>query len=250
MSLLSIITASYNSERTIEKTMNSILNQQHRPLEYIIIDGESSDQTCKIIKSKEKEFKLKGINLNWISEKDNGIYEAWNKGVKMALGSWISFLGSDDIYYPNSLVEYNNAISKNKNVDFVTAKARIMLNGKLVRKFGEEWRWNVFRKEMKILHAGGFLNKKYFSQYGLFNESYKITGDYEILLRKGEGLRVAFINSYLVEMDGGGISNSQAKEALMEARKAKINTANRNSFMATIEMKLVQLKVFIKSIIS
>ena len=250
MDLLSVITASFNSEKSIVNTMDSILTQEHRPLEYIIIDGNSTDNTCQLIKSKESSFADAGIKLKWQSEPDNGIYDAWNKGLAIATGNWISFLGSDDIYYPKSLSYYYEAIEKNKNSDFVTAKTRIKKENKLIRNFGQEWSWHTFKKEMKILHAGGFLNKNYIDQYGAFDETYKITGDYELLLRKGNELRVEFIDKFLVEMDGGGVSNSELKNALLEARRAKIETAKRSKILANMEMYVVLMKIQLKSILS
>ena len=250
MSSLTVITASFNSEKTIERTIESILAQDHRPLEYIIIDGKSTDKTCEIISKNEAKFKAKGIKFNWQSEKDIGIYNAWNKGLKKATGSWIAFLGSDDTYLSNSLHEYNTAINADNKADFVTAKAKIVKDGKLLRNFGEEWNWKVFRKEMKILHAGGFLNKDYFDRFGLFNEIYKITGDYEMLLRKGENLKVSFIDNFLVEMDGGGVSNSFITEALLEAKRAKIETGKRGKFAAIVEFYIVRFKIYLKTLVS
>ncbi len=243
---LTVITASFNSQETIGRTIESILSQDHRPLEYIIIDGASTDKTCEIIQGSEKRFEEKGILFKWISETDHGIYSAWNKGVKKASGEWISFLGSDDIYTEQSLDEYNKAINDLNSVDFITAKAKIKSKGKLLRDFGEPWRWSIFKKEMKILHAGGFLNKSYFQEYGLFEESYKITGYYELLLRKGANLKVGFIDKFLVEMEDGGISNSNISEAFREATHAKIHTAKRNKLLANLERNIVLTKILIK----
>lgn len=245
--ILSVITACFNSERTIEATLLSILSQGYRPLEYIIVDGNSTDQTCQLIEKYSTNFSAAGIAFKWISESDTGIYNAWNKGLKLASGTWISFLGSDDIYYENSIEKYAKVIEDNPNHDFVTAKAKIMENGVLQRIFGEKFNWNVFKREMKILHAGGFLNRKYIDEYGVFNEDYKITGDYEMLLRKGKNLKVHVIDEVLVEMDAGGLSNTHVNQALNEAKQSKINTAHRNPLLANLEMFIVKTKITLKS---
>ena len=96
--MVSIITVSYNSRQTIEKTIESVLNQTYDDIEYIIIDGNSSDQTVNIIKSYEDSFIKKGYSYRWISENDDGIASAWNKGLKMAKGDIIALLNSDDWY--------------------------------------------------------------------------------------------------------------------------------------------------------
>ena len=99
----SIVTASYNSEKTISDTINSVLNLDFQDFEYIIIDGNSSDDTLEIIQSAVHKFEAKGVSYKFISEKDKGIYDAWNKGIKISEGKWISFLGSDDSYLSNKL---------------------------------------------------------------------------------------------------------------------------------------------------
>ena len=99
---ITVITASYNSEKTIADTIESVLKQKYANIEYLIIDGKSSDNTISIIKQYKDLFE---VRLKYISEKDAGIYDAWNKGVKMSTGSWISFVGSDDILLENTLFQ-------------------------------------------------------------------------------------------------------------------------------------------------
>ena len=101
--LVSIITVCFNSEKTIQKTIQSLLNQSVTGFEYILVDGKSKDSTIEIIKSFENKFKEKGISYKWISEKDTGIYNAFNKGINLSKGKWISFLGSDDIYLKTAI---------------------------------------------------------------------------------------------------------------------------------------------------
>lgn len=109
---VSIITVCFNSEKSIKETISSVLNQTKSNFEYIIIDGKSTDKTIEIIQSFENQFKLKGISYQWISEKDTGIYNAFNKGIKLAQGNWISFLGSDDLYMKNALNVYLRHIDR------------------------------------------------------------------------------------------------------------------------------------------
>jgi glycosyltransferase involved in cell wall biosynthesis len=102
---LSIITVSYNSERTISETIVSVLNQTSSDFEYILIDGNSQDNTVSLIKSFETDFLNRGINYKWVSEKDDGIYDAMNKGIKLASNSVIGFLNSDDYFHDNNVVQ-------------------------------------------------------------------------------------------------------------------------------------------------
>jgi len=245
--VLTIITASLNSAKTIKSTIQSVLNQNISNYEYLIIDGNSKDSTVEIIRSFENQFSEKGIVFKWISEKDSGIYDAWNKGVKMANGHWITFLGSDDIFLPDTLSEMVDHAFENNNCDFITGKARIMRGSIVEREFGEPWKWNTFKKEMKILHAGGWHNTNYFKTYGFFDTSYRIAGDYELLLRAGKHLKVLFINTFIVEMGGDGISSTLIQKTLQEARNARIKNKARPVFLAWIDYYWVYFKIKIKN---
>jgi len=245
--LLTIVTASFNSEKTIASTIRSILNQNFSNFEYLLIDGSSTDSTVQIIQSFEKQFAEKGIAYKWISEKDSGIYDAWNKALKLAKGQWITFIGSDDIFLPESLSLMAKHASTNNDYDFITAKARIMRGSKVERAFGEPWKWNTFKKEMKILHAGGWHNAAYFKTHGLFDATYRIVGDYELLLRAGKNLKVLFINQFIIEMGGDGVSTRLIQKSLQEARNARIKNNARIPFMAWIDYYWVYLKIKMKS---
>ena len=103
--LFSIVTVTYNSEKTLKRTINSLLYQNFSNFEYILIDGSSSDTTIEIIKSYEVAFKKRNINYTWISEKDTGIYDAFNKGIKLAKGLFVMFLHSDDKLYDTKTLQ-------------------------------------------------------------------------------------------------------------------------------------------------
>lgn len=244
----SIITATYNSEKTIQKTLDSILNQTFEDFEYLIIDGGSKDDTLQILKNAKERFAKKEINFNWISEKDNGIYDAFNKGVAKSNGKWISFIGSDDYMTSDYLIQFDELI-KNNNYEFVSAKADLMRNNEKVKEIGEAWDWDIFKKEMRIVHVGSMIKKNYFEKYGVFNESYRIAGDYELLLRSGNKLKAGFLNKSLIFMGDDGLSSTQVIQSLSEAKRAKIEAAKRNPFLANIELNWVLLKIRIKNLI-
>ncbi|MGY0407895.1 MAG: glycosyltransferase family 2 protein [Polaribacter sp.] len=222
-SLFSIITVSFNSEKTIQNTIESVLNQTYTNIEYIIIDGLSIDSTVAIIKSYEKKFEEKKISFTWISEKDKGIYEAFNKGLRLSRGQWISFLGSDDCYTRNALNVYSTVILKTeKKVDlYYSNVAVINKKGEVIGAINGIWTWLKFRRFMTIAHVGAFHNKEYFSKYGFFNESYKIAGDYELLLRAKEQLKTVKIEERTAKMANGGVSNNQINLAFKETLNAK-----------------------------
>jgi glycosyltransferase involved in cell wall biosynthesis len=241
--LLSIVTVSFNSDATIKETIKSVLNQTNTNFEYILVDGNSTDKTVEIIKSFENQFIEKGISYKWISEKDSGIYNAFNKGIVKATGKWISFLGSDDIYINEAIEIYMNTILNLKHeVDFVYSN--IIKNQKII--VSQLWKWNRFKRKMTIAHVGGFHHKNYFKTYGFFNESYKIAGDYELLLRARGHLKTLKIDSSIVVMGEDGVSSSQIKNVYKETTRAKIETGKVSFSLSKFDFFVWTLKYRIK----
>lgn len=243
--LLSIITATYNSGKTLEETIKSVLNQSYTNFEYIIIDGKSTDKTIAIIKKYEPLFQEKEISFKWVSEIDAGIYSAWNKGLKLASGSWISFLGSDDVYYKNILNKYVKKIEVHSHIDFIYSKVKLIKDGKVTYLINNKWNWSTFKRQMKIAHVGAFHNKNFFEKYGNFNEDFMIVGDYEMLLRAGANLKTFFLDEYTAEMKDGGISNNNIMTAFKEVRKAKIETAKISKSVAFYDFYLYIVKYYL-----
>ncbi|MFY7670607.1 glycosyltransferase family 2 protein [Tenacibaculum sp. MEBiC06402] len=244
--LASVITVSFNSEKTIEATIKSVLNQNTTDFEYIIIDGNSTDTTVEIIKSYQEKFGEKGIIYKWISEPDKGIYDAFNKGVEKAKGQWISFLGSDDMYLENALNHYFEALNTvSETTDFVHSNVSLA-NRKL---FSGKWKWSEFKRRMTIPHVGAFHNKNYFEKYGLFDTSYKIAGDYEVLLRAKEKLETYWMDKTTVLMSDGGVSNLQIKNTYLETTRAKIASGGVSVFIAKFDYYTWMFKGWVKKMI-
>lgn len=246
---LSIITSTFNSQSTLRETIDSILNQNYTNFEFIIIDGNSTDRTIDIIQEYKSIFDKKNINFKWISENDSGIYNAWNKGLKIAKGDWISFLGSDDIYLDKALEKYAKVIEKNKDKDFIYSKVKLVSGNNIKYLITDQWNWRIFKRYMKISHVGSFHNKEYFQRFGYFDESFKISGDYEMLLRARENLKTAFIDAFTAEMKDGGISNKNVIKAFREVKKAKIKTAQTNFFIAYLDFYFSITKYYLSKII-
>jgi len=245
--LITIITVCYNSAATIKNTIESVLNQSHTNIEYILIDGFSTDNTLAIIKSYESIFQEKKIAYKWISEPDKGIYDAFNKGIKLATGKWISFLGSDDYYLENALALYAEKIADSQEeYDLVYSKVQVE-DGKI---FKDTWSWNRFRRKMHIAHVGALQNKEYFKKYGLFDTSYAIAGDYELLLRAKEKLKTLKLEELTVIMSKGGISNTQIIKTYKETTRAKLETAGVSKFSSMLDYYLWVLKYKVKIIIN
>ncbi|RQO36107.1 glycosyltransferase [Herminiimonas sp. KBW02] len=240
--LVTIITAVFNGEKTIEQTILSVISQSYNNLEYIIIDAGSTDGTIDIIKKYEH-----AINY-WVSEPDGGIYDAWNKGVALASGTWIAFLGSDDLYREGAVQAYIDFVSSRTDLDieYVSSKINLTNDEKVLRTVGLPWSWEIFRKYMKVAHVGSLHHKKLFEKYGLFDDSYRITGDYEFLLRPGRHLNAYFLDEITVNMHVGGVSNADSR-VFEESTRAKISTGGRNVVASQIEKYWAILKWKIRS---
>ncbi|MCY1719091.1 glycosyltransferase family 2 protein [Prolixibacteraceae bacterium Z1-6] len=242
MKKISIITATYNAAEYLPHLIESIIHQKNQEIEFIIIDGNSKDNTVPVIQKYEHCIDY------WISEPDNGIYDAWNKGIKIAKGNWIMFLGADDKLKPHAIEKYKRIIDNTPNHEFhlISSKLEIIdKSGEFIRVKGWPWKWPNFLFEMMIAHPGALHSRKLFEEYNLFDTNYKITGDYELLLRAGVGLKTKFLNEITVEMREGGASDSI--NAIKEHKKAAILTGGVNKYYANVNYIYVFLKFNIKN---
>lgn len=244
----SIITATYNSEKTLRECIESVLKQDFRDFEFILIDGLSSDGTVAILKAYEEIFESQAIPFKWISERDNGIYDAWNKGVKLAQGEWISFLGSDDEYKDGALKLYFDAIENDNRFNYISSKIDLIdKNDKKIRTVGVAFDPISITKKMSIAQVGSFHHKSLFEKIGLFNTKYRIAGDYDFYLRGRNTLNAGFIDSITVKMRDGGASY-QVYKALKEGADIKINLNAASRPAAFYELYLSYVKCYIKKI--
>ena len=208
----SIITVSYNSEKTIAGTIQSVLSQEFKNFEYIIIDGDSKDNTIKIIQS----FTDKRIKL--YSEPDAGIADAMNKGIEKSSGDWIHILNSDDCYYSNeSLLKASKHLYKNKTNYF----------GICFKNYKDQiyryYNWNYFYPKLLfkacIPHPSMIVSKDQYNEIGNYNKDLKYTSDHEFTLRlvkKFPGKNRKFILA--TKMDGG-VTHKYQLEVIYEFRE-------------------------------
>lgn len=240
---VSIIVATYNAAKTLEQCIQSIRVQSCSDYELIIIDGLSTDDTVSIIKNNQD------VITTWISEKDGGIYDAWNKGVKRAKGEWISFIGADDTFYPDAIKDYASFIEKNNDkglLEYVSSKMDLISpKNVIIKTFGLPWKWEKSRLKNTIAHPGSFHHSSLFSKYGLFNTNFRIVSDYEFLLRPGKNFNTLFMDKVTVRMAQGGISFN---ETLMfkEHYQAVITTGKLNVLIARYYFYLQVSKSIIK----
>jgi glycosyltransferase involved in cell wall biosynthesis len=195
--LVSIITVVYNGEKSIETTIKSVINQTYPNIEYIIIDGGSTDSTLDIINKYRNELAL------IISETDNGISDAFNKGLRHASGEIIGIINADDWYDKNTIVK---VVENIKDVDIVYGDLGLWKKDKIDFVLKGDHRF--LEQEMTINHPTVFIRKKWYDQFGFFDEAYKCAMDYDIILRfKVNNCLFGYIPEVLANMRWGGFSD-------------------------------------------
>ena len=236
MITISIIIATWNAEESLRKCMDSIVPQLSPEVELIIIDGGSTDSTLAILEQYSQYISKS------CSEKDNGIYDAWNKGVKMASGEWIMFVGADDILLPDALSEYLNIIHTTEEIqsyDYICAlNEHVDKNGKILKVIGGAPKWSVYRKNMNAAHVASLHNKhNLFETIGYYDLQFKICADYDLLLRKRDKLKWLFIPVHIARMQVGGMSFSirAIKETYHIRKKNKTVSRLENGILSFIK---------------
>jgi glycosyltransferase involved in cell wall biosynthesis len=201
---ISLIIATYNVESTLQTCLDSVRFQVGNSVEVIVIDGGSKDKTLSIINQNSSWLNF------WISEPDQGIYDAWNKGLKVAKGDWIMFLGADDVLLEGSIEKYVRFIdSQPEPLEYISSRMKMIdKEGRLIRVKGLPWSWPRALRETVTAHPGSLHSKSLFEKYGNYNIDYKIVGDTELLLRAKGKLKYAFLDEITVAMQEGGASDS------------------------------------------
>ena len=220
---VSVIVAVLNSSKTIEQCLQSVISQNYPDYELIVIDGESTDGTLEIINSFSEQIH------SFSSQKDTGVYEAFNRGISKSTGDWICFLGADDFFWSshvlNDLVSNTNKLPSNTLVAYGKV-ALLDEEDQTECLAGEPWSIasKKFREGMSIPHVGLLHKRSLFELHGNFNESFKIAGDYELLLRELISGEAFFVEDIIVagHRTGGLSTNPQnGLRTHLEVRRAQ-----------------------------
>ncbi|MBP1695156.1 MAG: glycosyl transferase family 2 [Deltaproteobacteria bacterium] len=214
---VSIITIVRNNRATMEDCVKNVLSQSYKEIEYIVVDGGSNDGTIDIIQAYHERIS------QWISEPDQGIYDAMNKGIEMATGQVIGFLHSSDVYAHPRVIEEVARVFEKSNASSVYGDLQYVdkenLN-KVIRNWkSSPYRHGKFRQGWMPPHPTFFVRKEIYEKYGYFNTDFRIAGDYELMLRFLERYRIsaAYIPEVLVKMRWGGMSNGGIKNILIKS---------------------------------
>jgi glycosyltransferase involved in cell wall biosynthesis len=239
--IISVVTAVYNGASTVKEAIESVVVGCPPEVEYIIVDAGSTDGTLEIIYCyKNKISKI-------ISEPDEGIYDAWNKGLRQSNGDYVCFLGADDVFIEGALSVFLKYVGLNPNVDYVSALCEY--TDRPGSPMGRPFVWREFSRNMKVAHVGSLHSRRLFMKFGKFDSRYKIAGDYEFLLRCGSSISTGFINQVTTRCGSGGVSRSKGIETMREARQAKIQHCVCPLILSYTDYYFAVLKYMIKRLL-
>lgn len=214
---ISIITITYNSEKTLRDTIESVLGQSYKEIEYIIVDGLSKDSTCDIVRSYGDRIHT------FVSEKDKGLYDALNKGIGLATGDVVGFLHSDDIYASTETVKMIAEAFTKFNVDSVYGDL-VYVDQHDTDKIIRFWRSRKFSRARALTgwmppHPTFYAKRKVYTDYGGFNTTFRIAADYESILRFLVRFKVStfYIPLILIRMRVGGESNKSFRNIIRKS---------------------------------
>jgi glycosyltransferase involved in cell wall biosynthesis len=236
----SIVIACRNVEKTLDATLRSLQAQSFKNFEVIVVDACSTDGTLDIVRRH-------GALIDYlVSEPDLGIYDAWNKGIRLACGSHICFVGGDDTLLPDAIARLRAAAQAHPDAHILCGKNHLVSeHGTKLQTLHSTWNWQRFRHHMCIAHVGAAHARGLFEEYGLYDHSYKITGDYELLLRAGPRLRCITIDGYIANMTHGGASAMRYR-ALWEAYRCKTQHRARSWPASLFDLLVASLKLSIR----
>lgn len=217
---ISIITITFNSAKTIQRALESVQSQTYADIEHIIVDGASTDGTKELIETYAKKHQ----NVRWKSEKDSGIYNAINKGIRMATGDVIGFLHSDDVFFSPDSIGQIAAAFEDEKVDVVYGDLQYCKGPKVVRR----WKSNDFNPcALKYgwmpPHPTVYVRREVYQQVGEYDEWFRISADYDMMLRIfTAGYKSKYIPQVLVCMEVGGASNKNTQARLSKTQEDRV----------------------------
>lgn len=243
---VSLVTVTFNSDQTLRDTIQSVFNQTYSDIEYIIIDGLSKDNTVDIIRKYEPQFQGR---LKWISERDNGLYDAMNKGIRMSTGDIVGIINSDDFYHRRDIISRVVEAFRNERIQAVYGDVRFVNSDNLdktVRYYSSRnFSPNRFRYGFMPAHPTFFTYRKYFEKFGYYKIDYHIAADYELLIRflYVHRLKSKYLSLDFMKMRTGGASTASIKSNIL-LNKEIVRACSENGIWTC--MPLLFLKYFIK----
>lgn len=226
---ISVVTICFNAARDLPRTLESVADQNYKDLEYVIIDGASTDGTLGTI-DRHRKFVSKIV-----SEPDEGISDAINKGIRVSSGEIIGLLHAGDMYEPHTVSTVADFFEQNPDVDVAHGNISYAdSSGKILYEQKPDLREGIIWKKMPYHHPTCFVRKSSYEKFGLFDKSYKVAMDYELMLRfYCQGAKFGYIDGKLAVMCLKGLSDRNWRRSISESRRAAI-ACGRNQILARV----------------
>lgn len=219
---ISIITATYNRGYIIRDAIESVLKQKYKDYEYIVVDGASKDNTVEILKEYKPKFEGR---MSWISEPDKGLYDAINKGIKMATGDVVGIINSDDYFHRDDVLDIVlQAFNDNQTEAIYGDESVVDETGKTLYydscRYFRTW---MYRIGLMPGHESFYAKKALFEKYGYYKTDYKITADYELMLRLAyiHRVKMKYIHEDLLSFRTGGVSTQLSQKRLLHREQVR-----------------------------
>ena len=218
---LSILVATWNCEHQLEQFLESLLSQSWTDWECLLLDNASTDGTATLVADFQRRLAGGSQRLIWNSQPDKGIYDAWNRGLRLARGHYLSFIGADDVFLDLTSLERIVALTVTE-ADLITARnAYCSSDGHLLRHWGFGWQWKRMRQSMNIAHPGMLMRRDLFEAVGAFDASFRICGDYEWFLRLPVDLRTVHTTDSILKVVQAGVSHTRITQVYAETFRAQ-----------------------------
>lgn len=236
--LVTVITAVFNGRGHLVSCLESVISQDYPNIEHLVLDGGSTDGTLDVLRDYDERIAF------WSTEPDQGVFDAWNKALSKARGEWICFLGADDEFLPGAISAYMALARRHPEAEFLSSRARLEHPTGYSPVFGGPWIWPQFAKAMTTVHVGSMHRRSMFDRLGQFDISYKIAGDYELMLRAKNTLRTGFMPDVTVVMRAGGLSDSTA--GLYEAKRGKLQNSVCSPLRAELDLQQLIARFYLR----
>jgi len=215
---LSILVATWNCAPLLQQFLESLAVQSWTDWDLLLLDNASTDGTAELVAAFQQQIPQRVV---WSSEPDTGIYDAWNRGLQLARGTYLCFIGADDTFVDSGSLERIAALTAS-GADLITARnAYYAPDGRLLRHWGFGWQWKRMRQSMNIAHPGMLVRRALFERFGPFDASFRICGDYEWLLRLPPDLRAIHSSDPILKVVQAGVSHTRIGRVYAETFRAQ-----------------------------